>query len=219
MNLLLGCEVSGTIRDAMNEKGHNCWSCDLKEAEGQHIQGDLLLHLGPNKYNHFKGWDGMIVHPPCTFLAGSGNQWMYHPEDRHLAKHLRRPNPFYPNRMKDAQEAADFVLKCWNAPIRMIALENPRGRISNFLRIPDQIVQPHFFGDSYQKTTCLWLKNLPRLKKTNVVDPGEFIITKGGKKIPKWYSDAKVGNKDLTQTVRSQTFPGMAKAMADQWFI
>ena len=185
MRVLVACEYSGLVRDAFRDKGHDAWSCDLRESDrGEpHIQEDVqyICDMGV--------WDLMIAFPPCTHLSSSG------------AKHFHRK--------KALQESALlFVKVLMTAPIKRIAIENPVGVISTRIRKPDQIIQPYQFGDSYQKTTCLWLKNLPKLKPTNIVDKGEFVIH-GGKKFPKWYSNR-------TRT-RDKTFPGIAAAMADQW--
>ena len=154
-----------------------------------------------------KPWSLLIAHPPCTFLCISGNRWM---------------NDYrYPNRKKDREEAIEFFLKIANLDIPHIAIENPIGVMSKVYKKPSQIIQPWMFGDSYQKSTCLWLKNLPNLIPTNIVDKGEFHITKSGKKIPEWYNNAnrmktKFGQEGI-RTLRSKTFPGIAKAIASQW--
>lgn len=187
MRVLIACEYSGAVRDAFIRAGHDAMSCDLlpTDAPGPHYQGSVLDILND-------GWDLMIAHPPCTHLAVSG------------AKHFHR---------KQAQqaEALEFVRTLMLAPIPSICIENPVSIISTRIRKPDQIVQPWMFGDEAQKTTCLWLKNLPLLKPTNIVSKGEFYVSPKGKKLPKWYSD----NKDPKH--RSKTFPGIAQAMAEQW--
>ena len=161
----------------------------------------------------------MIAHPPCTYLAVSGAQWYYHPDDKHLPVEKRRPHPKYPNRAKDREEAIEFFIALANAPIEKIVIENPIGIISSRYKKPDQVVQPFMFGDEARKTTCLWLKNVPPLKPTKMVGEGERIYFKSGKSQPKWYSDAFVKSKshEERRTMRSKTFPGMAKAMAKQW--
>jgi hypothetical protein len=215
MRILIGLECSCVIRDAFLEAGHDTWSCDLKPAErdpSRHYQCDILSILDKN-------WDMLIAHPVCRFNAHSGSQWYYHPEDKHLPKEQRRPHPLYPTRRDDQKKAIALFKALWNAPIEKNCLENP-------LPLPELVqevgkwnpkIQPFFFGDRYQKTTCLWLKNLPELIPTRIVDRGEFIMTKGGKRIPKWYSDAKTSDKEKTSTTRSRTFEGIAKAMASQW--
>ena len=161
----------------------------------------------------------MIAHPPCTYLAVSGAQWYYHPDDKHLPTEQRRPHPRYPNRSKDREEAVKFFMALANAPIEKIAIENPIGIISSRWKKPTQVVQPFMFGDEATKTTCLWLKNIPKLEATNIVGRGEMVFFKSGKSHPKWYSDAfsKSKSQEERRTMRSKTFLGMAKAMAEQW--
>ena len=131
----------------------------------------------------------------------------------------RRPHPRYPNRALDREEALRFFIALDEAPIDKIAIENPIGIVSTRHRPPDQIVQPYMFGDEATKTTCLWTKNMPKIVPTNVVGKGERIVFKSGKSQPKWYSDAlaKAKTPEERRTLRSKTFPGMAKAMAEQW--
>lgn len=214
MKVLVGLECSGIIRDAFAAMGHEAWSCDLKPTErpGKHYQCDIFEVL---EY----GWDLFIGHPVCKYMANSGAQWYYHPKDKGLPMQLRRPHPKYPERLEDLKNGISFFQRLWSAPIKRIGLENPKplhelvAAVGNYT----QVIQPWQFGDSYQKTTCLWLKGLPRLKPTKIVDKGEFVVTRSGKKLPKWYSDAKTGSKEKTETERSRTFPGIAEAMAQQW--
>ena len=214
MKILLACEHSGVIRDAFKARGHNAWSCDLKPSDtpGQHIEGDVFDVLD-------EGWDIMIAHPPCTYLAVSGARWYYHPSDKHLPTYQRRPHPRYPDRVLDREAAIAFFMALYEADIPRVCIENPVGIMSTVFRKPDQIVQPYMFGDPATKTTCLWLRNLPLLEPTEVVDKGERVTYKSGKSHPKWYADAltKAKTKEERQTLRSITFPGMARAMAQQW--
>tara|TARA_R110000751_G_scaffold73709_2_gene149107 strand:+ start:23397 stop:24212 length:816 start_codon:yes stop_codon:yes gene_type:complete len=168
-------------------------------------------------------WDLMIAFPPCTFLAVSGARWMYHPEDKDLDFKDRRPHPKHPNRRQEQKDALQFVQNLMNAPINQVAIENPIGVISTHIRKPDQVVQPWMFGDKATKSTCLWLKNLPKLEPTNIVDKGEFFefISKKGekKRMPMWYYQAlqKAKTPEERRTLRSKTFKGIAEAMANQW--
>jgi len=141
-----------------------------------------------------KGWDLMIAFPPCTHLAVSGA--------KHFAKKRADGRQ---------QQGIDFFLQVVNANIPKIVVENPVGIMSTLFRKPDQIIQPWQFGDTAQKTTCLWLKDMPPLKHTNIVDKGEFYTAPSGKRLPKWYSDNK------SAKARSKTFQGIADAMAQQW--
>ena len=203
MKVLIACEYSGAVRDAFIKRGHDAMSCDLlpTDVDGPHYQGSVADILND-------GWDLMIAHPPCTYLAVSGNRWLYNKDG---SKNEER----WANR----REALDFVRLLMDAPIKRIAVENPVSVISSEIRKPDQIIQPWQFGDEAQKTTCLWLKNLPKLKPTKIVGKGEFVTFKSGKKHPAWYAEAfaKAKTKAERQKLRSKTFQGIADAMADQW--
>jgi|SRR3990167_3703849 len=194
--ILIACEESGTVVEAFRKKGFtNVWSCDLLPTSGNfpewHIQDDVLKHLD-------EGWDMMIAHPPCTHLAVSGARWF---------TEGKKPWSLQ-------KEALAFIGELLNAPIEKVALENPVGVISTKIRKPDQIIQPYWFGEPFSKKTCLWLKNLPKLVPTKIVDRGEFITYPSGRKMPKWYAEkwGKGGE-------RSKTFQGIADAMAEQWSI
>ena len=190
MKILVACEFSGTVRDAFIKKGHDAYSCDLLESDtpGPHYQCDVLEVID-------RGWDMMIAHPPCTHLAVSGARWFH-------------------KKQKEQKEALDFVRKLLNAPIDKICLENPVSIISSKIRKPDQIVQPYMFGEPFTKTTCLWLKNLPLLVPTEMVDKGERHVTSGGKSLPKWYN---LPPSEDRWKIRSKTYQGIADAMAEQW--
>ncbi len=195
MKVLIAGEYSGTIRDAFIAKGHNAISCDLlpTEKDGPHIQDDVLKHLNEN-------FDMMIGHPPCTHIAVSGA--------RHFSK-----------KHKDGrqQEAIEFFIKLVNAPITHIAIENPVGIMSTIYRPPDQIIQPWMFGDEVQKTTCLWLKNLPLLKPTHIVSKGKLTVAKSGAVSSEWSSKTFNLPYEIRGHERSRTFQGIANAMAEQW--
>lgn len=216
MKVLIACEESQAVTKAFRELGHEAYSCDILPASGGHpewhIQRDVFEVIN-------EGWDLMVAHPPCTFLAVSGASWYYHPEDKNLPVEQRRPHPRYPNRAMDREMAVGFFMALMNAPIERIAVENPIGIMSSRFRKPDQIVQPWQFGDSASKSTCLWLKNLPKLTATEIVDKGEIVTFASGKSMYKWYADIlyTAKTKEERQTLRSKTFPGIAKAMAEQW--
>lgn len=200
MDVLVACEYSGTVRDAFRALGHNAVSCDLLDTDvpsKYHYTGDIRDIM-------YEGWDLMIAHPPCTFLTSAGNRWFYHPEDKDLPLEERRPHPNYPNRRKDQQEAIAFVLELMAAPINKIALENPVGILSSKYRKPNQVIQPWQFGHGVVKGTCLWLKNLPNLIPTDIVD-GRYPETH-------YMSPSKDRWK-----LRSKTYSGIAAAMAAQW--
>ena len=207
MKVLVACEVSYIVTQALRDKGHDTKSCDLLPTEGDsryHIQDDVLNHLND-------GWDMMIAFPDCTYLAVSGARWLY--------------DKRYPDRRENQRKAIEFFMRLYNAPIPKVAIENPIGIMSTVFRKPDQIIQPYYFGDEAQKATCLWLRNLKplfHLDKPNLwgdkvthVDKGEMHITKSGRKIPKWYS-LLVADENRARK-RSRTFLGIAQAMAEQW--
>ena len=186
--MLIGCEFSGTVRDAFIRRGHDATSCDLlpTESPGPHIQGDLLAVLDG-------GWDLAILHPPCTHLAVSGAAWF--------------------SKKADLQwEALDFVRALMAAPIPKIAIENPVSVISTAIRPPDQVIQPWQFGHDERKTTCLWLKGLPHLVPTS--DLRDTVARKPpGKQNPLHYLPPSPDRWKL----RSKTYLGVAEAMAAQW--
>lgn len=231
INVLIACEESQRVCNEFRKLGFNAYSCDIIDCSGGHPEWHFkqdVLEVIKNKGGILQtgekikiegNWDLMIAHPPCTYLASSGAKWYYHPNDKELPIEERRPHPKFPNRAKDREEGANFFLALANADVKRIAVENPVGIMSTRFRKPDQIVQPYFFGDSATKSTCLWLKNLPKLEPTNMVSKGEFVVLSSGKKLPKWYSDALTTAKTTAErrTLRSKTFPGFAKAMAEQW--
>jgi hypothetical protein len=203
MRILVACEFSGTVRDAFIKAGHNAISCDIEPCDkpGPHIQDDVL-----NVIKFPNTWDMMIAHPPCTYLTVTGNKW-FKPEYKDR----------FPTREQDRQDAIAFFMALMNANIPKIAIENPIGIMSTTFRKPDQIIQPWQFGHEASKSTCLWLKGLPLLQHTNVVDKGEFTTYKSGKRIAKWYADAASHDAKTRAKIRNTTFQGIADAMAQQW--
>ena len=195
MRVLVACEYSGVVRDAFAARGHYAMSCDLlpTDAPGQHHEGDVRDIIG-------QGWDLMIAHPPCTYLSVSGMHW--------TTRGLRDP--------KLTEDALDFVRLLMDAPIERIAVENPVSIISSRIRKPDQVVQPWMFGHDASKKTCLWLKNLPLLVPTQLVEPR---IVDGKKR---WGNQTdsgqnRLGPSDDRWKIRSKTYEGIAQAMAEQW--
>ena len=180
MRVLVACEFSGAVRTAFAVAGHDAMSCDLlpSETPGSHYQGDVrdVLHMG---------WDLMVAHPPCTHLAVSGARW-------------------FKDKQREQAEALDFVRTLMAAPVPRIAIENPISIISSRIRKPDQIVQPWQFGHGETKATCLWLKNLPPLVPTNVVEGREAKVHRMPPGPDRWKE-------------RSRTYSGIAQAMAAQW--
>jgi len=181
MRVLVACEFSGTVRRAFRDVGHEAWSCDLLPAEDGspwHLQGDCLGFLSD-------GWDLLIGHPPCTHLAVSGARW-------------------FANKRAEQEQALAFVRALMNAPVPRIAIENPVSVISSRIRRPDQVIQPWQFGHGETKATCLWLKNLPPLDPTEVVEGREARVHLMPPSPDRWKE-------------RSRTYEGIARAMALQW--
>lgn len=195
MRVLIACEFSGTVRDAFLKLGHDAMSCDLEPTDvpGPHYQGDVFDIIND-------GWDLMIAHPPCTHLAVSGA--------RHFAKKIADGRQ---------QQGIDFFMKLANSDIPRYAIENPVGIMSSKWRKPDQIIQPWHYGHKATKATCLWLKGLPLLTPTNIVDKGEFVVFPSGKRMSKWYADSAKHSPKEREKIRNKTFQGIADAMAQQW--
>lgn len=193
MRILIACEESQEVCKAFRAKGHEAYSCDIQPCSGGHpewhIQDDVL-------HQAHKWWDMIIAFPPCTHLAVSG------------ARHFEQ-------KKKDGrqQEAIDFFMAIISLPCDKIVVENPIGIMSSVYRKPDQIIQPYEYGHEVTKSTCLWIKGLPLLRPTKLVGKGEITTFKSGKKMHTWYNK---GGKDRSK-LRSKTFPGIAKAMAEQW--
>jgi len=180
VRILVACEFSGIVRDAFAARGHDAWSCDLLPTErpGQHIQGDVLEVLND-------GWDMMVAHPPCTHLAVSGARW-------------------FKEKRTEQAAAIEFARALMDAPIGKVCVENPVSILSTAIRKPDQIIQPWQFGHGETKATCLWLRGLPNLTPTNVVEGRKGNVHRIPPGPNRW--------KD-----RSRTVPGIADAMAEQW--
>jgi hypothetical protein len=197
MRVLIACEYSGRVREAFRRLGHDVWSCDLLQSDDnspQHIQGDVMYLLGHDR------WDMMIAHPPCTYLSVSGMHW--------TARGLRDP--------KLTEDALLFVQALLSADIPRICLENPVSVISTRIRKPDQIIQPWQYGHNASKKTCLWLKGLPLLQSTGIIEP---TIVNGKKR---YGNQTASGQNKLAPSldrwkIRSTTYQGIADAMAAQW--
>lgn len=215
MRVLVGCEIFGEVRDAFLALGHDAWSCDLLPAErpsNRHIVGDIrdVLHLG---------WDlAIIAHPPCTRLCNSGVRWLHEPPTNPPAEvsDVERASWMFLSRDQKLaiiwrllDEGADLFSECWNAPVQRVAVENPimhryaRERIRGF-RPQDQVIQPWMFGHGETKGTCLWLRGLPRLVPTRIVDGRVARVHRASPGRNRWKE-------------RSRTYPGIAAAMAEQW--
>lgn len=183
VRVLVACEFSGVVREAFRRRGHDAWSCDLLPAEDGsqfHIHADVRCYV-----NQEMEWDLLIAHPPCTHLAVSGARW-FHLKERQQA------------------DAISFFLFLATTPIKRFAIENPIGIMSRYYRKPDQIIQPWQFGHGEVKATCLWLKGLPKLVPTNIVEGRHARVHREPPSPERWKN-------------RSRTYQGIADAMAEQW--
>lgn len=216
--ILIACEESQTVCKAFRSKGFEAYSCDIQEPSGRHpewhILGDALITLRGGIVTTMDGkehdvgtWDLLIAHPPCTYLTVTGNRWF----------NISRYGEKAIQRYKDREEAADFFMRFVKCGSPKIAIENPIGYMSTAYQKPTQIIHPYMFGEPARKATCLWLKGLPKLTPTDIVEP-EIIRYKNGKGTDNpWHMETmKLPPADRTR-VRSKTFPGIAKAMVEQW--
>ena len=203
MKVLIACEESQEVCKAFRSKGHEAYSCDIQPCSGGHpewhIQGDVLEIIN-NK------WDMIIAHPPCTYLCVSGARWLYNKDG---TKNF--------DRWTKRNKSLNFVRAIMDSKCDKIAIENPISCISTEIRKPEQTIRPFEFGGNSTKKTCLWLKGLPPLNPTNIIEP-EIHITKTGRIYDKWWFETSL-IQDLAERskARSKTFPGIAKAMAEQW--
>lgn len=204
MRILLACEESQAVTKELRAKGYEAFSCDILPCSGGHPE----WHLQQDVTELLKQkWDMIIAFPPCTYLTVTGNRWFN--IERYGDKAIKRH--------ADRKEAIDFFMMFANADCEKIAIENPVGVMSSEWRKPNQIINPYQFGDAFEKKTCLWLKGLPELKPTNIVTPPPRTQFESGKSMPAWYADAWKLPKEERAKLRSKTFPGIAKAIADQW--
>ena len=204
MKILIGCEESQVVTKQFRLLGHEAYSCDIIPTSGDNQEWHLEQDVAPLLKME---WDMIIAFPPCTFLTVTGNRWFN--IDRYGDKAIKRH--------QDRKEAVNFFMLFASANCRRICIENPVGVMSSEWRKPDQIIQPWQFGDKAEKKTCLWLKGLDKLTATHIVDPPERTKFASGKSMPTWYADAWRLPKDERAKLRSKTFYGIAKAMADQW--
>ena len=231
MKVLVACEESQAVCTAFRELGHEAYSCDILECSGGHpewhIQGDVLpLINGSCEFTTMDGhthtldgeWDMLIAHPPCTYLTISGNAWF----------DVQKYGDKARQRYKDRYEAIVFFMHFALANVPRIAVENPIGIMNSCYRKADQIIQPYEYGHHARKATCLWLKGLPKLKPTNIVDPGEYQVAStgtgrryniGGSASAAKDENGKIlaWNDPRTARIKSKTYSGIAKAMAEQW--
>ena len=220
MKVLVACEESQRVCIEFRKLGHEAYSCDIEPCSGGHpewhIKSDVIRFIngycifttmdGKNHYINDK-WDMIIAFPPCTYLTVTGNRWFN--IDRYGEKAIQRH--------KDRKDAIDFFMAFANADCEKIAIENPVGIMSTEWRKPNQIINPWQFGDAFEKKTCLWLKGLPELTPTNIVEIPPRKKFDSGKTMPSWYAEAWHLPKEERAKLRSKTFPGIANAMAEQW--
>jgi len=197
VRVLLACEESQAVCKEFRALGHEAYSNDILESSGGHA--NWHLHGDVRDYINQK-WDLIIAFPPCTDLASSGAAW-------------------FEQKRKDGRQQAsiDFFMLFTKLNCQRVVIENPVGIMSSVYRKPDQIVQPYQYGDPYEKRTCLWLKGVPLLKPTSVVKPEARTVYESGKSMPTWYADAWGKPKAERSKIRSKTFIGIARAMAQQW--
>ena len=204
MKVLVACEESQAVCNEFRKLGHEAYSCDIVPCSGGHpewhLQQDVLPLLKEK-------WDMIIAFPPCTYLTVTGNRWFN--IDRYGEKAIQRH--------KERKDAIDFFMAFANADCEKIAIENPVGIMSSEWRKPNQIINPWQFGDAFEKKTCLWLKGLPELTPTNIVEIPPRKKFDSGKSMPSWYAEAWHLPKEERAKLRSKTFPGIARAMAEQW--
>ena len=219
MKILVACEESQAVTKAFRELGHEAYSCDIIDPSGGHpewhVKGDVTALLnGRCTFETMDGtvvtlpdkWDMILAFPPCTYLTVTGNRWFNEEKYGDVAKERKRLR----------EGAAEFFMTIANADCERIAIENPIGVMSTRWRKPDQIIHPYMFGDPARKATCLWLKGLRPLTPTNIVEP-ELVTYKNGKTDDPWhYYTISLPAKERAK-VRSKTFSGVAKAIADQW--
>lgn len=218
MRVLVACEESQAVCKEFRALGHEAYSCDIEPCSGGHpewhiwedvlplINGDCSFRTMDGVQHTIDGkWDLLIAHPPCTYLTLAGNKW-FKPEYKNR----------FPDRVKQRENAVNFFMMFANADCKRVAIENPVCIMSSRWRKPDQYIEPYYFGEPEKKKTGLWLKGLPKLVSTNIVEP-IIIQCKSGAKEPRWHMETmKLPPKERSKA-RSKTFPGIAKAMASQW--
>lgn len=220
MKVLVACEESQRVCQAFRDKGHEAYSADTIDCSGGHPEWHIKRDVVPlingccsfvttdGHYHKIEGkWDLIIAHPPCTYLTVTGNRWF------NVEKYGDKAR----ERIKLREEAYDFFLTLANADCDKIVIENPVGYMNTHWRKPDQIIQPYWFGEPFEKKTCLWLKGVPPLIATDMVVPEKRTEFASGKSMPAWYCEAAKLPPAERSKVRSKTFWGIARTMADQW--
>ena len=221
MSILIAGETSGRVRDAFRRKGHRAISCDFlpTKVPGPHIVGNAFDWID-------LGWDLIVAHPTCTYLTVAAAWCYYHPDDKHLPYEDRRPHPKFPDRRRQQDEAAEDFMRFIRAKCPRVAVENPVGVMSTRYRKPNQIIQPYYFGDDASKKTCLWLEGdlqeieIPPEEKW--FPPRWVENPRGGNPLPRWSNQTDSGQNRLGPSedrwaARSETYIGIAEAMAEAW--
>ena len=225
MNVLIACEESQRVCKAFREKGHNAFSCDILECSGGHpewhIQGDVLEILNGDREfmtndgtdHYIYEWDLIIAHPPCTYLTVTGNRWF----------NVERYGDKARQRQKDREEAAEFFMRFWDCDCKRVVIENPIGYMSSYFRKADQIIHPYYFAESKndenceRKATCLWMRGVEPLKYEIKYSPRVIKYKNGKGTDSPWHMATMSLPPDERARARSKTFPGIARAMAEQW--
>lgn len=218
MKILVACEESQAVCIELRKLGHEAYSCDIEPCSGGHPEWHINYDVLPLLNGHCSfctvdgvrhdiddRWDMIIAHPPCTYLTLSGNKWF---KDEYKDR--------FPNRQQQREDAVKFFMTIWNANCEKIAIENPVGIMSSRFRPPDQYIEPYMFGDPEKKKTGIWLRGLPKLNPSNIVEP-VIIHCKSGANEPLWHMNTMFLPKKERSKLRSRTFPGIAKAIATQW--
>lgn len=219
MKVLVACEESQRVCTEFRKIGHEAYSCDILECSGGHPEWHIREDVIDIIYNHkcfmtcdgmfhnIDKWDLIVAHPPCTYLTNTGNKWFN--VEKYGNEALKR--------CYLRGKSIDFFMKFVHAGCEKVAIENPIGCMSTYYRKPDQIIHPYMFGDPERKSTCLWLKGLPKLIPTNIVEPNIIKYKNGKGTDSPWHMNTMKLPKELRSRERSKTFPGIAKAMAEQW--
>ena len=220
MKILVACEESQAVTTELRKSGHEACSCDIIECSGGHPEWHIMQDVLPllngccsfqttdgTEHTIASKWDMIIAFPPCTYLTVTGNRWFN--VERYGEKAIQR--------QKDREDAVKFFMAFANADCERIAIENPVGVMSTTWRKPNQIINPYEFGDPFEKKTCLWLKGIPNLQPANIVEVPPRKYFDSGKSMPAWYAEVWHLPKEERAKLRSKTFPGIAKAMAEQW--
>ena len=204
LRILLACEESQAVTKEFRKLGHEAYSCDILPESGGHPEWHLQQDVTKLLEQH---WDLIIAFPPCTYLTVTGNRWFN--VEKYGDKALKR--------IEDRKDAINFFMLFSNANVDHVAIENPVGIMSTEWRKPNQIINPFQFGDPFEKKTCLWLKGLPELTPTNIVEPAPRKFFESGKSMPAWYAECWHLPSEERSKMRSKTFLGIAEAMAKQW--